>query len=159
MQIHTVGHSNHSLDDFVALLEQYDIQQVVDVRSQPYSRRLPHFNRDVLSAALADRGLCYVHLPELGGRPAKAVLSEQDGECRDDQFGEGEVFRSGLERLTVLATERATAIMCAEGDYRRCHRHSLIEPALRRRGVSVLHIQRDGSRTEAGDNAEQLRLL
>ena len=77
-----------------------------------------------------------------------------EGECQDDRVGESETFRSGLDRLIALAGEGSTAIMCAEGDFRRCHRHSLIETSLRRRGVRVLHIERNGTRTEGGDSAE-----
>jgi len=159
VQIHTIGHSNHSFDEFVALLELCNIEQVIDVRSQPYSRRVPQFNREPLRDGLVARGLRYVHLPELGGRSPQAADPSGDQERPGDRGRESEVFRSGLDRLIALAGERSTAIMCAEGDFRRCHRHSLIEPSLRRRGVRILHIERDGTQTESSDNADQLRLV
>jgi len=74
-------------------------------------------------------------------------------------MGESEIFRSGLDRLLALARERPTAIMCAEGDFRRCHRHILIEPSLRRRDVRVLHIERNGTLTESNYDVGQPRLL
>jgi len=90
VQIHTIGHSDHSLDEFMALLELYSIEQLIDVRSQPYSRRVPHFNREALSRALVAGGLHYVHLPELGGRPPKAMTPAREEEGHEDGMGESE---------------------------------------------------------------------
>jgi len=158
LKIYTIGHSNHPLERFLALLEQHSIELIADVRSQPYSRWVPHFNRQRLARALEAAGVGYVHLSELGGRPRDAAFLGPDGQPDYARIRASERFQAGLDRLLALATERRTAIMCAEGDYRRCHRHWLIEPALAQRGVRVLHIQPDGSLTEAHEEPEQLRL-
>jgi uncharacterized protein (DUF488 family) len=71
MELFTIGHSNHSIDAFIALLQQHGITAVADVRSHPYSRFLPHFNQSALKAALLNAGIQYVFLgKELGARSA-----------------------------------------------------------------------------------------
>ena len=79
--IFTIGHSTHPIDEFLALLAQHDIRCLVDVRTQPYSRWNPQFNRELLAAALEDAGVRYVDMGRsLGGRPDQADLYDNDNE-------------------------------------------------------------------------------
>jgi uncharacterized protein (DUF488 family) len=151
-EVLTVGHSTHPTDRLVKLLRAHRVELVGDVRRFPGSRRHPQFNADVLARTLGDAGIAYEQLgDELGGRRRPRRDSPNAGwrvaafRGYADHMATAE-FAAGLERLEALARERRTAIMCAEGDWRRCHRR-LISDALQARGWRVLHIRPDG-RTE-----------
>lgn len=146
--VFTVGHSTHELERFIALVEGHGIGRVADVRAHPGSRRMPHFNREAMAAALPEAGIEYLHLPELGGRRRPAPDSRND--AWDNAAFRGyadhmasEEFAAGLRRLEDAAAERATAVVCAEALWWRCHRR-LLSDALTARGWSVLHIGADG---------------
>jgi uncharacterized protein (DUF488 family) len=148
-EILTVGHSTHGLDAFVALLRDQGVAALADVRRHPGSRRLPHFNAGPLGDALADADIEYVAFgEELGGRRRPAPGSPNRG-WRVAQFQgyadhmETPQFAAGLARLQALAGSRRTAYMCAEGDWRRCHRR-LVSDALLVHGLRVLHLLPDG---------------
>jgi len=151
--IYSVGHSNHAAEDFVALLREHDIELVVDVRSSPYSRYVPQANREALSRTLEAAGIAYRWAGDrLGGKP--------EGEVADyDELRASAAFQEGVAGLLALAAGRPTAIMCAEGDHRRCHRYKLITPALLDRDVRVLHIQPDGSVVDEALEPRQLSLF
>ncbi len=151
-EILTVGHSTHPAERLVRLLGAHGVELVADVRRFPGSRRHPQFNADALASTLADAGIAYERLgDELGGRRRPRPGSRHTG-WRVEAFRgyadhmETDQFAAGLERLEGLGRERRTAIMCAEGEWRRCHRR-LISDALAARGWRVLHIRPDG-RTE-----------
>ena len=141
LTIFTVGHSTHSLEEFVDMLKAHDIAQLVDVRTIPKSRRVPQFNAESLATALPKLGVEYLHLKSLGGlRHAKkdsVNTGWRNASFRGyaDYMGTDE-FRQGIERLLKLARTKRTAIMCAEAVPWRCHR-SLIGDALLVRGVRV----------------------
>lgn len=160
MEIYTVGHSNHPIEQFVALLKQQDIEVLVDVRSQPYSRYVPHFNRESLARAVAQAGLVYRFMGDrLGGRPDDDSVLTTNGAVDRDKLAADESYREGIDTLLALATGQRVAIMCSEGDHHRCHRGSLITPTLLQRGVTVLHIQPDGSVVDAASEPKQLSLF
>ena len=153
--VYTIGHSNHPLEKFIALLREHGIEVVVDVRSQPYSRYVPHFNRQNLARELAAQGFTYIFMGDkLGGHPLEGTPPLTYKELES-----GDHYRQGLEDLLSLAAERRTAIMCGEGNYRHCHRHKLITPNLLARGARVLHIQPDGSLVDAAEEPRQLALF
>jgi uncharacterized protein (DUF488 family) len=86
--VFTVGHSNHSPEDFIKLLLRHRVGEVVDVRSSPYSRYISHFNRDVLQEVLEQIGISYVFLGgELGGRPVNRSCYDANGRVRYDLLG------------------------------------------------------------------------
>jgi uncharacterized protein (DUF488 family) len=151
-EILTFGHSNHEEGTFLALLRGAGVELVADVRVNPRSR-YPQFNRSALAGSLKEAGIDYVHLGEqLGGRREPAPDSPNDaweeGWFRgyaDHMASEG--FAEGLARLEQLVTERRTALLCAEADWRRCHRQ-LIADALVIGGDRVLHLGPDGSLSE-----------
>jgi hypothetical protein len=140
----TIGHSTHSLDEFVNLLTAHEVDCVVDVRTVPRSRRNPQFNRESLPETLASAGIEYVHLSELGGlrraRPDSINTGWENASFRGyaDYMGTPE-FAAALDRLLGLAAGRRVSLMCAEAVPWRCHR-SLIADALLVRGVPVAHI-------------------
>ncbi len=130
----TIGHSAHSAEYLIELLEGQSIARVVDVRSVPYSRRHPQHGREKLRASLAARGIDYRWAGEaLGGK-------RDYGEARAS-----EAFRKGLAHLAKLAKEKPTAIMCAEEDPRHCHRlHLVCAEWVPRFGENIFHIRKGG---------------
>ena len=144
LQIWTVGHSIRSSHSFIELLEQYGIQAIADVRRFPGSRRLPQYLSETLQASLAEHGIGYEWIEALGGR-RKAPPGASASAWRNASFrGYAEHLRSeefaiGLQQLLTLATQRRTAMMCAEVLWWRCHR-SMVADVLKFKGIEVLHI-------------------
>jgi uncharacterized protein (DUF488 family) len=162
-QIWTIGHSTRTIDIFISLLEENGIQLVADVRSLPGSKRYPQFNREMLAKSLKEHGIRYEHFPELGGR-RKAKKDSHNTAWRNASFRgyadhmETEEFRAGIERLLDLANKvGATAIMCAEAVWWRCHR-ALISDYLKTRRVEVVHIL-DTKKTEPHPYTSAARLV
>ena len=150
--VHTIGHSNHSLETLAGLLAKQRINAVADVRSAPYSRFNPQFNKDVLAKGLGDHGITYVYLGrELGGRVDDTQCYEA-GQIQYDRVARTRTFREGLERLCNGARKYRLAVMCAEKEPLDCHRTLLVAPALERAGVRVVHIHGDGH-TETNSEA------
>ena len=145
MTIYTIGHSNVKFEPFLALLRQHQIDLLVDTRSRPYSRFCPHFNRTHLKTSLQQAGIEYRYLGDrLGGRPADATFYRADGNVDYERLAQASFYREGLESLKEAAARARAAIMCAEADYRKCHRHWLITHSLAAEGVEVLHILHSG---------------
>ena len=144
----TIGHSSHSLDELTALLRGAGVQGVADVRRFPGSRRHPHLAGEALAVSLPEHGVAYDHLAGLGGRRRKAPGSPNDG-WEVEAFGgyadhmATPEFEAALERLQQLARVKATAVMCAEAPWWRCHRR-LVSDALVVRGWTVCHVMPDG---------------
>jgi uncharacterized protein (DUF488 family) len=162
--IYTIGHSRHSAEHFAELLRAHEIARLVDVRSHPASKWAPQFGKAALSEMLAAHAIEYVFLGrELGGRPEGAEFYGPDGAVDYARRMEAPDFKAGIERLVALASERKTAILCAEEDPGRCHRRLLVAPALRQRDVSVVHIRGDGRLDSddpaSGDPSPQLPLF
>ena len=144
MRILTIGHSTHDLEAFVKLLKRHDVAKLGDVRSTPYSRYNPQFNREPLANGLAAFGLEYVYLgAELGGRSDDPSCFE-NGRIRYDRLSATHGFQQGLKRLIGEATGSRIALMCAEKEPLECHRTLLVAPALEAKGVAVEHILADG---------------
>lgn len=140
----TIGHSNHPQETFLGLLERHRVTALADVRSTPWSRFNPHFNRKRLAAALAARGIEYLYLGrELGGRPDDPACYEE-GRIRYDRIARTERFREGVDRVVRGAAEHRVALMCAEREPLDCHRTLLVGQALHTRGTEVAHIHADG---------------
>jgi len=141
LTIFTIGHSTHPIDEFIALLKTYGIEQLVDVRTVPKSRHVPQFNSEALAQALGKQGIGYLHLKALGGlRHAKKDSINtgwRNASFRGyaDYMASNE-FEQGIDRLIGLAKAKRTVIMCAEAVPWRCHR-SLIGDALLARGITV----------------------
>lgn len=152
IEIWTIGHSTWKIEEFIALLKLHEICAVADVRRFPGSRRHPQFGQQKLSAALADAGIDYVHLPELGGRrrpqPDSLNTAWRNEAFRGyaDYMTTG-TWLAGVERLRKLAGKACTVIMCAEVLWWRCHR-ALISDHLKANGDTVRHILSSGKAEE-----------
>jgi uncharacterized protein (DUF488 family) len=145
MRIWTIGHSTRTIDEFISLLKENEIKLLADVRAFPSSKRYPQFNKEALAKSLKAPEIRYEHFPELGGK-RKSVPGSRNTAWRNESFRgyadymATEQFQKGIERLLNFAAETgASAIMCAEAVWWRCHR-SLIADYLKARGEEVLHI-------------------
>ena len=142
----TVGHSNHPPGTFVNLLVRHSVEEVVDVRSAPYSRYTPHFNHEPLQRTLGDIGIAYTYLGgELGGRPLDRSCYAAGGRVQYDRVAETDFFDDGIRRVIRAADERQVALLCTEKEPLECHRTLLVARALVERDVAVAHILADGS--------------
>ena len=159
--VYTIGHSDHTIEAFVELLRQHAITLVVDVRSQPYSRWATQYNRELLAHSLHAAGLRYEFLGDvLGGRPADPRMYGPDGEHADYvKIERSPAYQAAIDALLSLAHAELAAVVCSEGDHRRCHRHLLISQTLLVRSIRVLHIQPDGTTVEGGSIPSQLSLF
>lgn len=156
-RVFTIGHSNHSIEEFLRLLRLHEIEALVDVRSTPFSRWQPQFNRDLLAASLRQSDVEYLFMgKELGARSQDRECYE-GGRVRYDRLSRTELFLEGIEQIVVNSAMSRMALMCAEREPLECHRTILVGRALQSRGVDVVHIQGDG-RLEAWSQAVE-RLL
>lgn len=155
--VFTIGHSTHSLEAFVTLLKLHGVTALADVRSAPFSRFNPQFNKDVLDRSLRAQGITYVFLGrELGARSDDPSCYE-NGRVQFGRLARTELFRRGIERVIRGAREHRIALMCAEKEPLDCHRTLLVARALDDLGVPVEHILADGRLETHGE--AMLRLL
>jgi uncharacterized protein (DUF488 family) len=155
--IYTIGHSKHPIDRFITLLQQHGIDALADVRSTPYSRFNPQFNREKLQIALKSAGIRYVFLgEELGARSKNPECYDEQGRVRYTRLAASDLFRHGLDRLVAGMRDHCIAIMCAEREPLECHRTILVARELEKLDVPVTHILQDGS---LEPNQEAMRRL
>ncbi|CAL1519397.1 DUF488 domain-containing protein [Chitinophaga sp. MM2321] len=146
--IYTIGHSTHSLAEFLAMLQSFDIKILVDIRRLPGSRKFPQFDQENLKISLEENGIKYIHLADLGGR-RKAKKDSKNNRWNNDYFRgyadymETEEFEKAIVKLEHIALEQPTAYMCSEAVWWRCHR-SLVSDYLKAKGWTVLHIMATG---------------
>jgi uncharacterized protein (DUF488 family) len=142
--IYTLGHSRHAIDDFLALLTRHRIDILVDVRSTPFSRFNPQFNRQALDRSVQSAGMEYVFLGDrLGARTDDESCYEKD-RVQYDRLARTAAFQLGVERVLTLARDRRVALMCAEKEPLECHRTILVARHLVESGRDVQHIHADG---------------
>ena len=147
----TLGHSTRDLTEFSRVLQAHEIRLLVDIRSWPASRRMPHFNRDRLAEWMPGIGVDYIWEKDLGGKRGEQMPAEESPNVALQEpalrnyadYMLSTQFCEAIGRLTVLAASQATAIMCAERDYRQCHRQ-LVSDYLLHQGHTVLHIEDEG---------------
>jgi len=144
LTIHTIGHSTHSADAFLALLRAHGIGAVADIRTIPRSRRHPHFSAEAMEEWLGRSDIRYRHFPSLGGlrrpRPDSINTAVRHASFRGyADHMETPEFQQGVEALEAFAAERVTTVMCAEALWWQCHRRFLAD-ALFVRNVKVRHI-------------------
>jgi uncharacterized protein (DUF488 family) len=150
--IYTIGHSTHTLEEFVAMLKSFNIELLADIRSFPGSRKFPHFNKENLPASLAENNIEYIHLKNLGGRrkvnPESCNTGWRVAAFRGyADYMETESFKKAIKELEQIASEKRAAYMCAEAVWWRCHR-SLVSDYLKHNGWTVLHIMGVNKSTE-----------
>jgi uncharacterized protein (DUF488 family) len=155
-ELYTVGHSNHSIEHFQALLQRHAIEVVADVRSRPYSRFVPHFGKERLARLLEDAGIGYLSLGrELGGKPPKGK-THAPPVTYQARVAQPE-FRDGVDRLLRVAGASRVALLCRERDPLDCHRFHLVCRYLRPLALEIRHIL-PGGELEAQPGTER-RLL
>lgn len=158
-KIYTIGYASYSLPEFIGVLKAFGVDAVADVRTVPYSRFRPEFNRDALAEQLKSAGIRYVSLGrECGARPDDPACYA-NGRVRFDLLAGTELFRSGIRRLGTGAERFAIAIMCAEQDPVQCHRCILVARELSKQypELEIVHIL-PGRKTEGMKETES-RLL
>lgn len=147
--LYTIGHSTRSLDELIEALRAHSIETLVDIRSFPVSRRLPHFNRESLEKALPLVGIRYTWMKGLGGMRKKIRDDSPHLELRSEGFRNyadymlTEEFHQNVATLVGQAGQSRTAYMCAERHYSNCHR-MLLSDWLVAHGHEVLHIDGPG---------------
>ena len=147
MTVFTIGHSTRTIAAFGALLSEAEVQVVADVRSIPRSRTNPQFNIESLPGSLAEFGVGYQHMPDLGGRrhrprsapPSPNTFWRNESFRSYADYAGTDAFGAGLARLQELAHRSRCAIMCSEALWWRCHRR-IISDYLLAQGIEVLHI-------------------
>ena len=145
----TVGHGTLSADDFTALLLEAGIEEIVDVRSFPGSRRNPQFGREAMAEWLPERGIGYRWMRSLGGR-RKGVADSPHTHWRHPSFGayadymDTDAFRAGIDELLALGGARA--VMCSESVWWRCHRRLIADWLVLIHEIPVDHLMHDGRR-------------
>lgn len=155
--VYTIGHSTHELERFLALLGEHAITAVGDVRSNPYSRMNPQFNREPLKAVLGAASIAYVFLgQELGARSEDPACYEA-GKVQYDRLAQTALFRAGLERVREGMSRYRLALMCAEKEPLECHRGILVSRHLEAAGIPVQHILANGSLESHAAAMERLR--
>jgi uncharacterized protein (DUF488 family) len=142
--VYTVGHSIHSQDRFMELLLSHGVTAISDVRSKPYSRVNPQFNREELKRSLRERGISYVFLgKELGARSDDPSCYE-GGKVQYGRLARTPLFQRAIERILTGREKHRIALMCAEKEPLDCHRTILVARYLVAAGAAVQHIHADG---------------
>ncbi|MDJ0534447.1 MAG: DUF488 domain-containing protein [Xenococcaceae cyanobacterium MO_207.B15] len=144
-KLFTIGHSNHNIEKFIALLKEYQVTAIADVRSSPYSRYLSHFNQTELKFYLKEARISYVFLgKELGARP-KDESCYADGKAIYEKIAARKLFTEGIERVIKGSKKYNIALMCAEKEPITCHRAVLLCQHLRNYDLEINHIHQDSS--------------
>ncbi len=147
LRIYTIGHSTHSQEEFIEMLESYGIELLVDIRSYPGSRYVPQFNKENMERWIPVAGMEYLHLEELGGR--RKNNKEIDEKLIDgwDQlafrnyagYSLSEEYEQGIKKLMKLTENHVVCYMCSESVPWRCHR-LIVSNTMVSKGFEVIHI-------------------
>ncbi|MFV0388148.1 MAG: DUF488 family protein [Pyrinomonadaceae bacterium] len=147
--VYTIGHSTQPIENFLALLSEFEIQALIDIRRFPGSRKYPAYNKEALASSLKRAKIEYIHLESLGGR-RKAHADSINTAWRNESFRgyadymQSPEFENGVNELERIARHKITAFMCAEAVWWRCHR-SMVSDYLKAKGWNVLHILGTGN--------------
>ena len=157
--IYTIGHSTHTIQDFIKLLKSRGITAIADVRSAPYSRFQPQFNREALAKDLYEVGIEYVFVGDsIGGRSANQDDYE-NGRVIYARLKNNDYFENGIQRVILGSQKFKLALMCSEKEPIECHRTLLVGQTLFEQGVPVTHIHGDGSLEKHEDAIQRLLKL
>lgn len=142
----TIGHTNHSHEEFLKLLKQYNITYLLDVRSTPFSQYTSQFNKDVISEFLQANGIKYCHMGKFfGARPEDKTLYTKDNYLDFEKMRDSDLFKKGLDNvMRGLADGNNIVLMCTEKDPMDCHRAIMVARGFELQGVDVNHILPDG---------------
>jgi uncharacterized protein (DUF488 family) len=158
-ELFTIGHSVHTVEGFIELLKQHYVNALCDVRSSPYSRYTPQFNRESLKEDVLKHRISYIYLgAELGPRSSDPSCYE-NGKVQYKRLAEKEIFQQGLDRLRKGMATYRIALLCAEKDPLTCHRMLLVCRNLRGYDILIRHIMEDGSLEDNRDTEQRLMKL
>ncbi|MCH7740361.1 MAG: DUF488 domain-containing protein [Chloroflexi bacterium] len=144
--VYTIGHSSHTLENFLSLLEDRSIEVVIETRSVPRSGYSPHFSAEPLQSALEKNGIEYRPWGNaLGGKPVSSRFYDDEGYVLYSEIAATEEFQEALDRIGSEARRKNIVVMCSEENPANCHRHLLISRVLGEMGVEIIHIRGDGS--------------
>lgn len=140
--IYSIGHGTRKTEDFLAVLKDHGIEYLVDIRSRPYSRFNPQYNRNMLKQSLENNGITYVFMGDtLGGRPPDPACYDAEGKIDYEKVKTKAFFREGIRRLkTAYEKDIPIAVMCSESKPAECHRSKLIGVALSADRIWLQHI-------------------
>lgn len=142
--IYTIGHSNITQESFIGILKFFKIQLVVDVRSSPYSKYVPHFNRENINKTLKENNIRYIFLGRyMGGKP-KDEKYYRHGKVDYDLIAKTAHYKEGIDRIMTFNGDTNIVLMCSEEDPKSCHRHNLVTQSLVKKGIEVIHIRKNG---------------
>src|SRR3989304_85714 len=144
LELYTIGHSTHSIEEFIKLLAMHSITAVCDVRSTPYSQFTPQFNRELLQQELKRHSISYVFLGEELGARSDNPNCYVNGKVQYGCLAQEPMFQQGINRLVEGLTNYRIALMCAEKDPIACHRTILVCRNLRSMNIEIKHILGDG---------------
>jgi uncharacterized protein (DUF488 family) len=154
---YTIGHSSHSMAHVVGLLQANEIEVLVDTRSYPYSKWVPHFGRESLKEAVEAAGIRYLYMGDVvGGRPKQKEFYDEGGRLVYARVAASAAFLEGIARLERGAERFRVTIMCAEENPNHCHRRLLIGRVLMARGSKLLHIRGTGEVQDDASVAAEL---
>ena len=145
--IYTIGYGNRSIEEFVGLLQQYDIKFLADIRSQPYSRYNPDFSKNALERRLKQASIRYIFMGDtLGGRPRDDTSYQEDGRVDYEKVAEKDFYLKGISYLhTAWNKQLRIVLMCSEAKPQACHRSKLIGKTLGKQNINVAHIDETGA--------------
>ena len=143
--IFTIGHSNIDSTHLIDRFKQYNIDTIVDIRSMPYSKYSPQFNKESFEHICKINGLNYLYLGDaLGGKPNDPSVISDSNKIDYSLLSQKNYFLTGINKLLTLINDHNVCLMCSEGQPDKCHRNLLLSPVLEKNGVEISHILPDG---------------
>lgn len=145
--LYTIGHGTRTIEVFIRLLKEFDIQYLIDVRSKPFSKFNPQYNRNELNSLLKENHVKYVFMGEsMGGRPNDLSCYDEEGKVDYDVIKTRKFFLEGIERLkTAYSKDINVVLMCSESKPSECHRSKLIGAFLDTQDIDIIHIDENGN--------------
>lgn len=142
--IYTIGHSNITQEAFIEILKQFKIKLVIDIRSSPYSKFVPHFNSPNIKKTFKENDIKYIFLGNyIGGKPKSKEYYKQ-GSVDYDLIAKSERYKEGIDKIIELNQNNDFVLMCSEEDPYNCHRHHLITQTLLKNSLEVIPIRKEG---------------
>ena len=149
MKIYTIGHSTQEIKEFIKLLKENKIEVVIDVRSTPYSKYAPNFNKKEFNKTLLESNIIYKYLGnKVGGKHKHKKYYYADGTINYDLLAKTPKFKEGMNDIIKITKKYNAILMCSEENPYYCHRHHLISPKLQEHGFKVIHIRKNGNQEQ-----------
>ncbi len=144
-KLYTIGHSTFPMEHFIELLEMYEINYVLDVRSIPFSRFTPQYNSNAIQIPLKEKGISYAQMGKFFGARQSDEKYYPEGYLDFELFRASELFKKGLENVVKGLEHNNIALMCTEKNPIDCHRAIMVARGFELEGINVKHILHDFS--------------